>query len=195
MPPATAVKAHRYLVARTEPCCKNPLSENYWNPAGFQAPSFRWGLLTGTSLYIKSWPTCRPPFTGWAALFVKPCESDKMLLTPPTIEIVGFPGLRLVNFFQKKFIQLLDGVCDTHKIDNVTEISLICHSSYTSWKKDRCPYWVSVLFLFEDSRRLSAFYIDLSHGMWTSDSRRKGWLHRIVMLISMARVHSVNVFI
>lgn len=46
MPPATAVKAHRYLVARTEPCCKNPLSENYWNPAGFQAPSFRWGLLT-----------------------------------------------------------------------------------------------------------------------------------------------------
>lgn len=46
MPPATAVKAHRYLVARTEPCCKNPLSENHWNPAGFQAPSFRWGLLT-----------------------------------------------------------------------------------------------------------------------------------------------------
>jgi len=46
MPPATAVKAHKYLVARTEPCCKNPLSENYWNPAGFQAPSFRWGLLT-----------------------------------------------------------------------------------------------------------------------------------------------------
>ena len=46
MPPATAVKAHRYLVARTEPCCKNPLSENYWNSAGFQAPSFRWGLLT-----------------------------------------------------------------------------------------------------------------------------------------------------
>lgn len=24
------------------------------------------------------------------------------------------------------------------------------------------------------SRRFSAFYIDLSHGMWTSDSRRKG---------------------
>lgn len=46
MPPATAVKAHKYLVARTEPCCKNPLSENYWNSAGFQAHSFRWGLLT-----------------------------------------------------------------------------------------------------------------------------------------------------
>lgn len=64
---------------------------------------------------------------------------------------VGEGGLSRPSFgklFSKKFIQLLDGVCDTHRIDNVTEISLICHSSYSSWKKDRCPYWVSVLFLF-----------------------------------------------
>ena len=74
----------------------------------------------------------------------------------------------------KNLVFWVDGTCDIHRIDNVTEISLICHSSYTSWKKDRCPYWVSVLFLFEDSLRFSAFYIDLSHGMWTSDSRRKG---------------------
>lgn len=46
-------------------------------------------------------------FTGWAALFVKTCESNKMLLTPPTIEIVGFPGLRLVNFFSKKLFNSL----------------------------------------------------------------------------------------
>mgnify|MGYP003214182635 CR=1 FL=1 len=81
-----------------------------------------------------------------------------------------------IYYFRKNLVFWVDGTCDIHRIDNVTEISLICHSSYTSWKKDRCPYWVSVLFLFEDFRRFSAFYIDLSHGMWTSDSRRKGWL-------------------
>lgn len=70
--------------------------------AEYVRTKYKPGLLNpfkGTSL-------C-PPFTGWAALFVKTCESDKMLLTPPTIEIVGFPGLRLVNFFQKSLYSFL----------------------------------------------------------------------------------------